>query len=90
MADIGLAAKKTMPLHAPIKLLLKSPLLTRFHSVSFCLVSGQDLQVFDCDIRDSTLSSPNRLHKDVRQKDSSAVCTFICLLESEEERRTQI
>lgn len=79
VVDIGLAAKKTMPLHGPIKFLLKSPLLTRFHSVSFCLVAGLDLQVSDCDIRDSASSSPNRLHKDARQKDSKVACTFICL-----------
>lgn len=79
MVDIGLAAKKTMALHAPIKLLLKSPLLPRFHSVSFCLVSGQDLQVSGCDIRGSMLSTPNRLHKDARQKDSNMACAFICL-----------
>lgn len=79
MVDIGLAAKKTMALHAPIKLLLKSPLLPRFHSVSFCLVSGQDLQVSGCDIRDSMLSTPNRLHKDTRQKNSNTACAFICL-----------
>lgn len=79
MVDIGLAAKKTMARHAPIKLLLKSPLLPRFHSVSFCLVSGQDLQVSGCDIRDSMLSTPNRLHKDRRQKDSNTACAFICL-----------
>lgn len=79
MVDIGLLAKKTMALHAPIKLLLKSPLLPCFHSVSFCLVSGQDLQVSDCDIRDSMLSTPNRLHKDARQKNSNTACAFICL-----------
>lgn len=79
MVDIGLLAKKTMALHAPIKLLLKSPLLPCFHSVSFCLVSGQDLQVSDCDIRDSMLSTPNRLHKDARQKNSNMACAFICL-----------
>lgn len=79
MVDIGLAAKKTMALHAPIKLLLKSPLLPCFHSVSFCLVSGQDLQVSGCDIRSSMLSTPNRLHKDARQKDSNTACAFICL-----------
>lgn len=77
MLDIGLAAKKTMALHAPIKLLLKSPLLPRFHSVSFRLVSGQDLQVSGCDIRDSMLSTPNRLHKDARQKNSNAARAFI-------------
>ena len=79
MLDIGLAAKKTMALHAPIKLLLKSPLLPRFHSVSFRLVSGQDLQVSGCDIRDSMLSTPNRLHKDARQKNSNAARAFICV-----------
>lgn len=79
MVDIGLAAKKTMTLHAPIKLLLKSPLLAHFHSVSFCLVSGQDLQVSGCDIRDSMLSTPNRLYKDARQKNSNTACAFICL-----------
>lgn len=79
MLDIGLAAKKTMALHAPIKLLVKSPLLPCFHSVSFCLVSGQDLQVSGCDIRGSMLSTPNRLHKDARQKDSNIAHAFICL-----------
>lgn len=79
MVDIGLAAKKTMNLLAPIKLLLKSPLLAHFHSVSFCLVSGQDLQVSGCDIRDSMLSIPNRLCKDARQKNSNMACAFICL-----------
>ena len=87
MLDIGLAAKKTMALHAPIKLLLKSPLLPRFHSVSFCLVSGQDLQVSGCDIRDSMLSTPNRLHKDARQKNSNMACAFICLGKERGERR---
>lgn len=79
MVDIGLAVKKTMTLHTPIKLLLKSPLLAHFHSVSFCLVSGQDLQVSGCDIRDSMLSTPNRLYKGARQKNSNTACTFICL-----------
>lgn len=78
MVDIGFAAKKTMALHAPIKLLLKSPLLPCFHSVSFWLVSGQDLQVSGCDIRDSLLSTPNRLHKDARQKNRNTACAFIC------------
>lgn len=79
MADTGPAAKKTITLHAAIKLLLKSPLLAHFHSVSFCLVSGQDLQVSGCDIRDSVLSTPNRLYKDARQKNSNMASTFICL-----------
>lgn len=79
MLDIGPAAKKTMTRHAPIKLLLKSLLLAHFHSVSFCLVSGWDLQVSGCDIRDSVLSTPNRLYKDARQKNSNAARAFISL-----------
>lgn len=79
MLDIGPAAKKTMTRHAPIKLLLKSLLLAYFHSVSFRLVSGRDLQVSGCDIRDSVLSTPNRLYKDARQKKSDAARAFISL-----------
>lgn len=79
MVDIGLVAKKTMTRLAPIKFLPKSPLLAYFHSVSFCLVSGQDLQVSGCDIRDPMLSIPNRLCKDARQKNSNMACAFICL-----------
>lgn len=47
--------------------------------MSFCLVSGQDLQVPGCDRRDSMLSTPNRLYKDARQIDSNVLCEFICL-----------
>lgn len=79
MLDIGPAAKKTMTRHAPIKLLLKSLLLAHFHSVSFRLVSGRDLQVSGCDMRDSVLSTPNRLYKDARQKNSDAARAFISL-----------
>ena len=46
MVDIGLAGKKTMARHAPIKLLLKSSPFTRFHSVSFCLVGLTSLKVW--------------------------------------------
>lgn len=59
--------------------LAEIPFLPCFHSVSVRLVSGQDLQVSGCDIRDPMLSTPNRLHKDRRQKDRNKACAFICL-----------
>lgn len=81
MADIGLAAKETMTLHVPIKLFLKS---SSFSPLSFCLVSGQDLQVPGGDRRDSMSSTPNRLYKDAKQKENNMLCAFICLWEKKE------
>lgn len=69
--------RKQWPPHAPIKLLLKS----QFNPLSFGVILTYRTYKTDCDMRDSKLSTLNRLHRDARQKDISKAYEFIGLCE---------